>query len=83
MDDTELMREGKPSKADELRMCLVCRRFFSNKTFYKHKKGCSKTAEALKPNALQPLIHKDSDFAVQILNKFRDGDVGDFIREMK
>ncbi|KAJ8322438.1 hypothetical protein KUTeg_000012 [Tegillarca granosa] len=35
-------------------------------------------------NSLQPLnIHKDSDFVLEILNKFRDGDVRIFIRDNK
>lgn len=37
-NDTKLMRERKPKTPDELRMCLACKKFFSNRTFYNTKK---------------------------------------------
>lgn len=84
IDDCKLMRERKPKKPDQLRMCLGCKRFFSNRTFYKHKEKCADNSEPVKTQTLQPLnIHKDSDFVLDILNKFRDGNVGSFIRENK
>ena len=42
---SKLMRERLPKTPDSLRMCLNCKRFFSNRTFYKHKEMCSNTCE--------------------------------------
>ena len=71
-DDTDLMRERKPKNPDNLRMCLQCKRFFSNRTFYKHREKCGLNSDPVKTESLQPLnIHQDSDFVLNILNKFR------------
>ena len=36
-DIETLMRERKPKKKDHMRMRSECKRFYSNRTFYKHK----------------------------------------------
>ncbi|XP_062576294.1 uncharacterized protein LOC134238193 isoform X2 [Saccostrea cucullata] len=83
-NDAKLMRERKPKTPDELRMCLECKKFFSNRTFYKHKDVCKSDAMPVKTQTLRPLSHHhDEEFVLNILNKFRDGPVGKFIRENK
>ncbi|XP_065926614.1 uncharacterized protein [Magallana gigas] len=83
-NDTKLMRERKPKTPDELRMCLACKKFFSNRTFYKHKETCSSQAQPVKTKTLRPLdLHYSEEFVLNILNKFRDGSIGNFIRESK
>lgn len=78
----DMMRERKPKKEDSLRMCKGCKRFISNRTFYKHRNKCkSDDAKALKMTAVKPKFITDTDFQENILNRFRDNDVGNFIRE--
>lgn len=58
--------------------------FFSNRTFYKHKETCSSQAQPVKTKTLRPLdLHYSEEFVLNILNKFRDGSIGNFIRESK
>lgn len=55
--------------------------FFSNRTFYKYKRRCV-NSEPVKKSAIKPLLtHKDPEFVREILNNFRCGEVGDFIRK--
>jgi chorismate mutase len=79
------MRERKPKYEDQLRVCLDCNGYYSNRYFFKHKCVTEKP-EALKPNLLkktsQETIDNDSDFT-NILNRFRDGEVGDTCRTDK
>ncbi|KAJ8321248.1 hypothetical protein KUTeg_001199 [Tegillarca granosa] len=59
-------------------------KIFSNRTFYKHKETCVVESEPIKTRSLKTLeVHKDAEFVVNILNKFRDGRVGSFIRGSK
>ena len=77
-----LMRERKPKTEDSLRMCKGCKRFFSNRTFYKHRKDCnSDDVLPLKMGTVKSNTHTDTDFQENILNRFRDSDVGNLIRE--
>ena len=39
-----LMRVRKPKTKDHMRMCSECKRFYSYRTFYKHKEECSRVA---------------------------------------
>ncbi|KAJ8299368.1 hypothetical protein KUTeg_023428 [Tegillarca granosa] len=48
VDESELMRERKPKSSDSLRMCLGCKRFFPNRTFYKHKEKCEEKTDGIK-----------------------------------
>ncbi|KAJ8307819.1 hypothetical protein KUTeg_014602 [Tegillarca granosa] len=65
-------------------MCLKCKKKFSNRTFYKHKKTSIVESEPIKTRSLKTFeVHKDAEFVVNILNKFRDGEVGSFIRGSK
>jgi hypothetical protein len=83
------MRERKPIKEDQLRVCSECKGYYSNKYFFKHqcvsKNDCSKQL-ALKPKLLQKIstdkMDSDQGF-LDILNRFRQGDVGDFCRTNK
>uniref|UniRef100_A0A8W8ML29 Uncharacterized protein n=1 Tax=Magallana gigas TaxID=29159 RepID=A0A8W8ML29_MAGGI len=53
-------------------------------TFYKHKETCSSQAQPVKTKTLRPLdLHYSEEFVLNILNKFRDGSIGNFIRESK
>lgn len=40
-NDIKLMRERKLKMLDEFWMCLVCKKFFFNRMFYKYKEICS------------------------------------------
>ena len=82
-DELKLMRERKPKTDDKLKLCSACKRFLSNNAFYKHKKVCKGTMpEAIKPMLMgSEDIHKDKDFVVLILNRFRDGEAGTLCRE--
>ncbi|XP_048251909.1 uncharacterized protein LOC124135007 [Haliotis rufescens] len=73
-----LMRERKPKHEDSLKMCSRCNRFLSNRTFYRHRKTCdTNTADPVSPKCLVPINrHKDQEFHEQILQKFRDSEVG-------
>jgi hypothetical protein len=83
LSDEQMMRERKPKKKDEVRMCENCKCFFSHRTFYAHRKNCIDSIP-IKKDAIQPLlVHKDPEFVKEILNNFRDGPVGNFIRENK
>ena len=65
-------------------MCLECKKLFSNRTFYKHKGACRSQAQPVKTQTLRPLaLHHDDEFVLNILNKFRDGPVGSYIRESR
>ncbi|XP_053389498.1 uncharacterized protein LOC123565665 [Mercenaria mercenaria] len=79
-DEHTLLRERKPKNEDSVRMCSGCHRFFSNRTFYRHKLACNENfPEAIKTETIG-VIHPDSDFVNNILNRFRDTEVGTFIR---
>jgi len=83
LSSEQLLRQRKPKKQDEIRMCGKCKRFVSNRTFYVHKRKCVES-EPIKKDAIKPLLtHKDPEFVTEILNNFRDGEVGNFIRENK
>ena len=76
------MRERRPTIEDQLRVCTECKGFYSNKYFFKHK--CRKgKSEPIKPKLLQKCKHanieNDSEFT-DYLNRFRDGEVGNLIR---
>ena len=64
---------------------FVCKGFYSNKRFRKHK-CVTQNPEPLNPKLLQAqsddTIDKDKDFK-QILNEFRDGKIGDLCRTNK
>lgn len=59
--------------------------FFSNRTFYKHKNNCnSANAFPLKMKVVKfgtQSSHTDTDFQENILNRFRDSEVGNLMRE--
>ena len=82
------MRERKPVQQDQLRVCSDCKGFYSNKYFFRHKciVNDGSVAQALKPKLLQKVtadkMDADKGF-VDILNRFRDGEVGDFCRTNK
>lgn len=89
-DSNKIMRERKPKTEDKVRLCGKCRKFFSNRTFYRHKSICTGISsecseplklELIKPNCMEFL--EDKDFITNILNRFRDSDVGRFIRGNK
>jgi hypothetical protein len=40
LNDEQMMRQRKPKKKDKFRMCDKCKCFFSNRTFYVHKRKC-------------------------------------------
>lgn len=81
LTNEQMMRERKPKKKDEIRMCNECKCFVSNRTFYKHKRKCQGNGEPIKKSAIKPFLsHKDPKFVQEILNNFRDGEVGNFIR---
>ena len=64
-DIETLMRERKHKKKDHMRMCSECKRFYSNRTFYKHKEKCGGESNPIKQETLTPLrrnIHQDQDF---------------------
>ena len=79
------MRERKPKLEDQLRVCLDCNGYFGNRYFFKHQCVTEKP-EALKPNLLRKIsqegIDKDIEFT-NILNRFRDGEIGDICRTNK
>lgn len=60
-------KEGGHKTPDELRMCLECKKFFSNKTFYKHKETCSSQGRP-KHLASRPL--NNEGFDLNIMNNF-------------
>lgn len=86
LNDSGLMRKRTPAKSDELRLCSICNVFISNRTFYMHKRKCEskdiQTANIpIKKSSISSLMsHPDPDFVKDILNNFRDGEVGNFIR---
>ena len=85
-DGTSFMRERRPKEKDSLRMCAGCKRFFSNRSFYKHRLHCHHiNTDAINPQLLiaNDRIHKDAEFSEEILHKFRVGIVGDICRSDK
>ncbi|XP_061187725.1 uncharacterized protein LOC133195795 isoform X2 [Saccostrea echinata] len=83
-DDDQLMRERRSKNPDSLRMCNKCRRFYSHRTFFRHKVHCGTQCEGLKKDLFKPSDgHMDEKFLTGILNKFRDGEVGNLIRQNK
>ncbi|XP_061182956.1 uncharacterized protein LOC133191225 [Saccostrea echinata] len=81
------MRERKPVQQDQLRVCSDCKGFYSNKYFFKHKCSNNDSApQALKPKLLAKTMDdkmdRDPGF-VDILNRFRQGEIGDFCRTNK
>lgn len=79
------MRERKPKHDDQLRICEECKGFFSNKYFFKHK-CITETPKSLKPKLLQKTstdkMDADEGFR-DILNRFRDGEIGYLCRSNK
>jgi len=71
---TPTMRE------DKLRVCQECKGYYGNKYFSKHK------CIVDQPEPVKPILlgkeTKDPDFE-QILNRFRDGEIGDTCRSNK
>ena len=52
-------------------MCLKCKKFFFNRTFYKHKGAYRNQAQPVKTQTLRPLdLPNDDEFVLNILNKF-------------
>jgi hypothetical protein len=76
------MREKKvKSKDDKLRVCSGCKSYLSSRYFFKHRCGSEKES-ALKPKLLQSSttrMDRDEGFK-DILNRFRDGVIGDICR---
>ena len=68
MDEAKFMRERKTKSPDNVRMCGNCKRFFSNRTFYKHKEKCGLNSDPLKPSVQTMITHRDSEFVINILN---------------
>lgn len=80
-DSTNLMRERKPKLEDNVRVCSECKKFVSNKYFSKHT-CVSQDKFPMKPQLLQKnktVMDNDVEFNT-ILNKFRDGEIGDLCR---
>lgn len=82
------MRERKPVLEDQLRVCSDCKGFYSNKYFFKHKCVIHEDSapQALKPRLLQNVMNDNMDNDkgfLDILNRFREGEVGDFCRTNK
>lgn len=81
-DKEPSMRERQPKYRDRLRVCSACKTYVSNRYFFKHKCIDDKP-DAFKPILLQKTaitkMDKDDDFR-DILNRFRDGEVGDTCR---
>lgn len=76
------MRERNVKYEDKLRVCLDCKGYFGNKSFTQHQCIVDKP-EPLKPILLQnqsnEQMHRDTAFT-EILNRFRDGVIGDLCR---
>ncbi|XP_062616565.1 uncharacterized protein LOC134278261 [Saccostrea cucullata] len=84
LEDGQLMRERRSKGQNSLRMCSKCRRFYSHKTFYKHKSQCGAKCKGLRKELFKPIDGDiDEKFLTEILNKFRDGEVGTLIRQNK
>lgn len=76
-----LMRERQPNQKDQLRVCASCKSFVSSRFFYKHKCIVSQP-DPVKPRLLQKAktrMDDDKQFR-EILNSFRDGQVGELCR---
>lgn len=82
-DPQTYMRERKPKLTDKVRMCSNCKKFLSNKYFWKHKCAEPDGRTSVNPSLLQTRkvsnMDKDDEF-VGILNRFRDGPVGNMCR---
>jgi len=65
---------------DKLRVCQECKGYYGNKYFSKHK------CIVDQPEPVKPILlgkeTKDPDFE-QVLNRFRDGEIGDTCRSNK
>ena len=85
----DVLKKKKPEEEDLLRMCKAFNWFFSNKIFYKHKQSCKgEDAKLLKvgavvPNSIAENLITDTDVQKNILNRFRDGDAGNFTSEYR
>ena len=77
------MRERTPKEDDQLRYCAECLGFYSNRYFSKHTCNTSNPVP-LKPDMLKETntkkIKEDKEFQ-NILNRFREGEVGTLCRE--
>ena len=76
------MRQCRTKLEDQLRFCSDCKGFYLNEYFFKH--SCtSQKPKAIQLKLLQKgnndKIEKDMEFK-DILNRFRDGEVGDLCR---
>ena len=40
--EEDVMRQRKHKKKNNVRLCMKCQKFISNRTFYKHKRKCVK-----------------------------------------
>jgi hypothetical protein len=82
------LRERQPKEEDSLKMCTVCKRFLSNRAFYKHRHTCNQDGAVAvavdvantSRNSELGSIKKDEEFVENILNKFRDNDAGNLCR---
>ena len=76
------MRARQPKNVDNLRCCSECKMFISSRAFSRH--DCNaQYPQPIKPGLLQKAdtkISKDIDFQ-SILNRFRDGEIGDICRQ--
>ena len=79
--ETNLLRERRATRpGDKVKMCTVCKKFLSVKNLYRHKEMCGIT-RTIKPQELDmPALHENGEFVAEILNKFRDGEVGNMYR---
>lgn len=80
------MRERQPKNEDNLRVCVTCKGYFSNKYFFKHQCTSQEKPQPLKPLLLQKFseskMETDKEFN-DLLNRFRDGHIGDLCRTDK
>lgn len=68
-EEHQLMRERQPKYEDSVRLCSVCKKFISSRTFYKHKQSCNKqSATPIKP---QTLVSQIKSFTMMRLSKLK------------
>ena len=79
--ENSLMRERRLKLSDRVNMCLGCNKFLSSLNFRKHKCTVLNAGLANLNFVCSDRVHKDPEFAEEILKRFRATDAGQLCRE--
>ena len=79
--ENSLMRERRPKLSDRVKMCSGCNKFLSSLNFRKHECTVLNAGPANLNFVCSDRVHKDPEFAEEILKRFRATDAGQLCRE--